>query len=473
MFCRSCGKQLDDNVKFCKYCGAKLGTSTQNQQQEEETVILPKNQSTPAPMPKMAPPPQAPKMPPPPQQAPKMPPLPQQAPKMSPLPKAPTQQMKATTKKKSGGSVVIIIEIIIVVILLIAIAIGAVFLFKDGKMKGIGNIKTGKGIEKNENLEETSASDEENTSLGYEEALENGEFEDAILTILDLDEDVIAEHTDEVKDAFEKALEGHLQATFTNVDDFIGKDEYVDAYDALDDELSYREEIEKKFTKSDLPEDISFEADAIEEQRAKVNEKYMAYAISEADAASDIADAQAIFRDADKYISGDDYEAEKTKVFTHIVLAKLGSMQQKGENASTAKAYVVNNLSLVDNNCWVLEFWDYFNAVDAMNGVYTVPEGKVTHISSDGYILPDSATRELSESDIAGFSKMECRLARFEIYARHGRGFNDAAITKFFSNYTWYHEQISYDKFDESTLTEVERKNRDLIVQYERQQGYL
>lgn len=37
------------------------------------------------------------------------------------------------------------------------------------------------------------------------------------------------------------------------------------------------------------------------------------------------------------------------------------------------------------------------------------------------YVLPDSANRKLKKSDLKGLSKEELRIARNEIYARHGR----------------------------------------------------
>ena len=36
------------------------------------------------------------------------------------------------------------------------------------------------------------------------------------------------------------------------------------------------------------------------------------------------------------------------------------------------------------------------------------------------YILPDSSSRILSDSEVSGLSKEELRLARNEIFARHG-----------------------------------------------------
>ena len=88
------------------------------------------------------------------------------------------------------------------------------------------------------------------------------------------------------------------------------------------------------------------------------------------------------------------------------------------------------------------------------------------------YILPDSSSSYLTKSDLMGLSAEECRLARNEIYARHGRMFEDESLQKYFENFDWYYHTIQPDDFDESMLNDYEIFNRDLIVEYETEQGY-
>lgn len=89
-----------------------------------------------------------------------------------------------------------------------------------------------------------------------------------------------------------------------------------------------------------------------------------------------------------------------------------------------------------------------------------------------GVILPESSTRYLTKSDLAGLTAEECRLARNEIYARHGRIFNDEGLQRHFEAFAWYYPTIQPDDFQESMLNEYEIANRDLIVEYEIEQGY-
>jgi hypothetical protein len=82
-----------------------------------------------------------------------------------------------------------------------------------------------------------------------------------------------------------------------------------------------------------------------------------------------------------------------------------------------------------------------------------------TNLSSSDHILPDSDKRVLSEEDIANLSKGQLRLARNEIYARHGYVFKSADLQKYFSSKSWYNADPSYD----GSLNEVEKENVKLL----------
>ncbi len=69
-------------------------------------------------------------------------------------------------------------------------------------------------------------------------------------------------------------------------------------------------------------------------------------------------------------------------------------------------------------------------------------------------------------------SAEECKLARNELYARHGRRFDDADLQNYFNSKSWYHGVIAPEDFSENVFYDYEIKNRDLIVQYENKKGY-
>lgn len=87
-------------------------------------------------------------------------------------------------------------------------------------------------------------------------------------------------------------------------------------------------------------------------------------------------------------------------------------------------------------------------------------------------ILPFSDSAYLTENDLEGFDQKELRLARNEIYARHGRLFDDEEIKEYFNSKSWYHGEVEAENFQEEWLNEYETANRDLIIQYEQQKGY-
>ena len=82
-------------------------------------------------------------------------------------------------------------------------------------------------------------------------------------------------------------------------------------------------------------------------------------------------------------------------------------------------------------------------------------------------MIPDSSTRYLTEADIVTLSDWEKKIARNEIYARHGRKFNSAELQQYFDSMDWYTPSIEEKDFKDEMLNDVERYNTRLISQYE------
>ena len=59
------------------------------------------------------------------------------------------------------------------------------------------------------------------------------------------------------------------------------------------------------------------------------------------------------------------------------------------------------------------------------------------------------------------------RLARNEIYARHGRIFDSADLNQYFNSQSWYLGLYTANEFDESWLNKYEKANINLIKSYE------
>lgn len=124
-------------------------------------------------------------------------------------------------------------------------------------------------------------------------------------------------------------------------------------------------------------------------------------------------------------------------------------------------------------------------ALRKRNGVYTLEEydsskrllatytktGDNTANTED-YIIPDSDTRLLTEDDLRSLSDWELKVARNEIYARHGRMFASQELQDYFNSKSWYHGIIAPEAFDESYLSEIEKKNAELIKQVEQRRQH-
>lgn len=91
--------------------------------------------------------------------------------------------------------------------------------------------------------------------------------------------------------------------------------------------------------------------------------------------------------------------------------------------------------------------------------------GETIH-TTNGYILPQSNTQRLTESDIASLSKTEIMLARNEIYARRGREFDTDSIEDYFERQSWYHGYIDPEDFTESMLNSTEKYNVEFLKKY-------
>lgn len=75
-------------------------------------------------------------------------------------------------------------------------------------------------------------------------------------------------------------------------------------------------------------------------------------------------------------------------------------------------------------------------------------------------------TQDLSLLDSYGL-----KITRNEIFARHGRMFNDQELQEYFQRQQWYVPQVAANDFDTSCLNEVEKYNVELISTYEQQLG--
>lgn len=105
-----------------------------------------------------------------------------------------------------------------------------------------------------------------------------------------------------------------------------------------------------------------------------------------------------------------------------------------------------------------------------LSGIYekSLGQSQITY----EYVLPDSDRRLVMEGDLEKLSPLECRIARNEIYARHGRLFADEQLQNYFDSCTWYSGEITGEDFTLDMLSDIERENAEFISAYEEKMGY-
>ncbi len=107
-----------------------------------------------------------------------------------------------------------------------------------------------------------------------------------------------------------------------------------------------------------------------------------------------------------------------------------------------------------------------------------VPQADIYGAFSDVYMnqdfmISDSDVRSVTEADLSGMSLAQLRIARNEIFARHGRQFKDSMLNQWFYSKVWYlnipmkYAPDSFDAIVPSPLSKLELSNANFIKNYE------
>lgn len=106
----------------------------------------------------------------------------------------------------------------------------------------------------------------------------------------------------------------------------------------------------------------------------------------------------------------------------------------------------------------------------SISGLYEKSDN--LNLNDYGFVLKESSTRAITENDLQNLGPIECKIARNEIYARHGRKFTDEQMQNYFDGCAWYKGDIPADSFSSDLLSEIERENVERISAYEDKMGY-
>ena len=104
--------------------------------------------------------------------------------------------------------------------------------------------------------------------------------------------------------------------------------------------------------------------------------------------------------------------------------------------------------------------FDLKGAMAAIQGACAACEE--AYLAENDFVIPDSSERSLKEWEVERLSPPLLRVARNEIFARHGQLFRDPVLGKHFKSKNWYKpggEDIS--------LSEIEKENVSLIASCE------
>lgn len=137
--------------------------------------------------------------------------------------------------------------------------------------------------------------------------------------------------------------------------------------------------------------------------------------------------------------------------FTLLFLQTKDSMEQPGGYELIMKDGKFNGNGFQEN---------YLNAYDVI---------------TDEYYEPDLSEKAVSENELMNLNQTDLSIARNQIFARHGREFQDDFLDAVFRRKSWYQPEFSPEEFaglEQQKLSEVEQANLKTIMKVEEQKGY-
>lgn len=97
-----------------------------------------------------------------------------------------------------------------------------------------------------------------------------------------------------------------------------------------------------------------------------------------------------------------------------------------------------------------------------MSEEYIGKNNEGNYIEDEEQLFSESDVKYLTQEDIDGLDDEYIRYGLNEIYARHGRTFNNQDIQEYFNSKSWYTLIYSQDEFSEienSIFNEFEKEN--------------
>lgn len=112
------------------------------------------------------------------------------------------------------------------------------------------------------------------------------------------------------------------------------------------------------------------------------------------------------------------------------------------------------------------EYQEMYGLVRAVASTVMIDKEGVKD-NPEEYALPLSNSISVDADVLLNFSDNELKIARNEIYARHGRQFKDPWLAAHFDSCTWYEGTVPPEAFDEGVLSQTEKENLKVIQKAE------
>lgn len=121
-----------------------------------------------------------------------------------------------------------------------------------------------------------------------------------------------------------------------------------------------------------------------------------------------------------------------------------------------------------DVTCWYEDETIVEEYSEMMKAKKTVAESLVieaenVRYDAKEYVLPMSYCKLIPEYYLENLGSDMIWIARNEIYARHGRIFDNVFLSNYFASCSWYEGTVAADAFDENVLSQVEKGNLEII----------
>lgn len=109
---------------------------------------------------------------------------------------------------------------------------------------------------------------------------------------------------------------------------------------------------------------------------------------------------------------------------------------------------------------------EYVEMCDMMENVKSSININASGVKYDTqeYVLPSGSICGLTKEVLADMSDNQLWIAKNEIYARHGRRFQNEYLQNYFNRCSWYEGTVEPEQFDEAVLSQLERDNLKMLV---------